>query len=291
MQKRRWLWIVLVAAAVAAVYYAQGGPGEAQELTVGLTPWSSTVPSAQIAKLLLEERGYRVRFEEADVGVVFAGLARGDVDIFTDAWLPTLHASYMERYGDQVETIGTVYRDAPLGWVVPDYVPINSVAELADHVEEFDIDHDGKGEIVGIDPGAGMMQVSPRILEAYDLTGSFELVEGSEFAMLTELSRAIADERWICVLGWSPHWMFAEYDLKYLEEPRGFWKGDDARILVRRGLAQDAPEAVALLREMQISISEMEQMILENEVRDQDPEETARRWIEAHREEVNRWGR
>lgn len=289
MMRRGWLWAVLVLLAVG-IYLGVSGGGEVGQLTIGLTPWSSTTPSAYVAKLVLEDRGYQVSFQEADPGVIFAGLARGDVDLFTDAWLPILHGTYMDRYGEQVEVVGTVYSEADLGWVVPAYVPIDSVEELAGREAEFDIDGDGRGEIVGIDPGAGMMEVSPQVLEAYGLDG-YDLVEGSEFAMLTELGRAIESEQWICVLGWSPHWIFAEYDLKYLEEPKGIWEQDDVRILTRQGLAEDAPDAVALLRDLQISIDDMNQMILAIEVEDQDPETVAREWIEAHRLEVDQWGR
>lgn len=289
MMRRGWVWAGLILVAVAIYLGARGG-GEAGQLTIGLTPWSSTTPSAYVAKLVLEERGYQVRFLEADPGVVFAGLARGDVDLFTDAWLPVLHGNYMDRYGERVELVGTVYSEADLGWVVPAYVPIDSVAELAGRESEFDIDGDGRGEIVGIDPGAGMMEVSPRILEAYGLDG-YDLVEGSEFAMVTELGRAIASERWICVLGWSPHWIFAEYDLKYLEEPRGFWQKDDVRIVTRQALAEDAPDAVAVLRDLKISIADMNEMIRAIEMEDQDPERVAREWIEAHRVQVDQWGR
>lgn len=286
---RRWVWAGVVFLGVALAL-GVSDRDRSKTLTIGLTPWSSTTPSAYVAKVLLEERGYQVSFLEADVGVIFAGLARGDVDLFTDAWLPTLHKSYMERYGDRVEVVGTVYRQADLGWVVPGYVPVNSLAELAGQEAAFDLDGDGRGEIVGIDPGAGMMAVSREVLATYGLDG-YELVEGSEFAMLTELSRALKREGWICVLAWSPHWIFAAYDLKYLEDPKGLWQKDDVRVLTRRGLAEEAPQAVALLRDFQISIDDMNRMILAIEVEDQDPEEVARAWVEAHRPEVDRWGR
>src|SRR5690606_26392031 len=116
-------------------------------------------------------------------------------------------------------------------------LPVNSLAGMAGQKAAFEIDGDGRGKIDGIDPGAGMMAVSREVLATYGLDG-YELVEGSEFAMLTELSRALKREGWICVLAWSPHWIFAAYDLKYLEDPKGLWQKDDVRVLTRRGLAE-----------------------------------------------------
>ena len=50
------------------------------------------------------------------------------------------------------------------------------------------------------------------------------------------------------VTGWNPHWKFAEYDLKYLEDPEGvFGAAEDIHTITRLGLADEMPEAVEVL--------------------------------------------
>ena len=37
--------------------------------------------------------------------------------------------------------------------------------------------------------------------------------------MTAALKSAIANDEEIAVTGWTPHWMFARWDLKYLDDP------------------------------------------------------------------------
>ena len=62
-----------------------------------------------LAKVILEEQGYRVTLKNADIAPIFTSVASGKADVFMDAWLPVTHADYMEQYGDRLETLGTVY--------------------------------------------------------------------------------------------------------------------------------------------------------------------------------------
>src|SRR5699024_8715859 len=75
-------------------------------------------------------------------------------------------------------------------------------------------------EITGIEPGAGVFKASEKAVEEYDLEG-WEVQASSSGAMATALGEAIDNEEPIIVTGWSPHWKFAKYDLKYLEDPKG----------------------------------------------------------------------
>lgn len=262
-----------------------GGRAAKKEITIGMTPWSSTIPTTNIAKILLEEElGYKVNVQKADVGVVFSGLSSGDIDVFLDSWLPNMHKDYMQKYGDKISDVGPIYTEGVLGWVTPAYVEPDSIAELNEYKDKFDNDGDGKGEIVGIEAGAGMMRTSQEIIEGYGL--DFELIESSEWAMMAEADKAIKDNRWIVFLGWSPHWMFAKYDLKYLEDPKGYWKGDEVHALVTKGLEERAPDVVDFLSKFKVDVEDMNQMIYEIEVENKDPVAVARGWIESHQDQV-----
>src|SRR5699024_12789346 len=74
--------------------------------------------------------------------------------------------------------------------------------------------------ITGIEPGAGVFQAAENAVEEYGLDG-WEVQASSSGAMATALGEAIENEEPIIVTGWSPHWKFAEYDLKYLDDPAG----------------------------------------------------------------------
>jgi glycine betaine/proline transport system substrate-binding protein len=76
------------------------------------------------------------------------------------------------------------------------------------------------GRIIGIDPGAGIMAASEKALIEYEL--DYELVEGSDATMVATLKQAIDNNKWVVVTGWAPHWKFATWDLKFLDDPKGF---------------------------------------------------------------------
>ena len=66
------------------------------------------------------------------------------------------------------------------------------------------------------------------------------------------LGDAIRNEEWIAVTGWTPHWMFARWDLKYLEDPEGvFGEAEEIHTLTRVGLKEDMPEVYAFLDNFQ----------------------------------------
>ena len=43
--------------------------------------------------------------------------------------------------------------------------------------------------------------------------------------MVAELKKAYNNQKPIIITGWSPHWMFSSFDLKYLEDPKGSFGG------------------------------------------------------------------
>src|SRR5690606_11831561 len=156
---------------------------------------------------LLEEQGYEVGLTNVDAAPLFQGLADGDIDLFLDGWLPDTHSDYWEEHGDSLEQVGVWFDNARLSIAVPDYVEIDSLADLADGADTFG------GRIVGIEPGAGLMRVTgDDVMPTYGLD-DFQLLEGSTPTMLTELQTAIENEEPIVVTLWHPHWAYAKFPI------------------------------------------------------------------------------
>ncbi len=62
-------------------------------------------------------------------------------------------------------------------------------------------------QIIGIDPGSGLMKAAAKAIRDYGLDG-WTLVEGSGTAMTAALDKAYSAKQPIIVTGWTPHWMF-----------------------------------------------------------------------------------
>ena len=217
-----------------------GGSGGGDTITLGYIPsWTDGLSTAYLLDNRLTAMGYTVEHEQiTEAGVLYAGLAQGDVDMFPSAWPEVTHASYMEEYGDDIEDIVAYYEGAVLNLAVPPYIDdINSIEDLAGQADRFG------GRIVGIEPGAGITEATQdKVIPGYGLD-DYELVTSSTAAMITELENAIKAEEDIVVTLWTPFWAMPAYDMKALEDPEGhFGEAEALHHLGRTGFKEDFPD-------------------------------------------------
>lgn len=253
--------------------------GDSKTVTFGVTPWTSTIPPTKVAKLLLEDMGYTVKEKNADAGGVYTGLSRGDLDVFMDAWLPDMHANYMNRYKNQLEDLAVSYKEGELGWVIPSNIEgIDSIEDLKGKENLFG------GKVYGIEEGAGMTVTSKEMIEEYGL--DLEYVASSEGGMLAQASKFIKSGDPVLFLGWRPHPMFVDYDLKVLEDPKGFFKTSEVHVVVNNGLKEKSPEVHKFLSNWSMPVEDIEEMIVKIED-GANEEEVAQEWIDNNQDKVN----
>ncbi len=224
---------------------ADGGSGSGDTITLGFIPsWTDGLSTAYLLANQLEQLGYNVEMEElTEAGVLYAGLSKGDIDIYPSAWSEVTHAEYMDEFGDQIEDLGAYYDNASLTIAVPSYTDIDSLDELKANADKFD------GQIVGIEPGAGLTGVTENsMMPAYDLEGSYSLVTSSTATMLTELGSAIDKKEDIVVTLWRPFWAYNEYDVKDLKDPLGAMGDSEAlHFLGKKGFSEQYPDIADLI--------------------------------------------
>ncbi len=142
-------------------------------------------------------------------------------------------------------------------------------------------------QIIGIDPGAGIMSSTEEAIDVYDL--ELDVLEGSDAAMTAELSTAIEQEEWIVVTGWTPHWKFAEWDLKFLDDPESvFGEEETIEIMGRPGLADDMPEVREFLENFYWGDEEIGE-VMEMNAEVDDFLGNAQTWIEQNEDLVDEW--
>ena len=239
---------------------AAGSMAHAQDqgtVNLAYVEWSSEVASTNVIAAVLEQVGFEVELTSLSAAAMFQALSTGDADAIVAAWLPTTHAEYMERVGDNTEDLGPNLDGTKLGLVVPEYTDVDSIADLNDNADSFN------GEIIGIDPGAGLMALTEEVVDTYDL--GLNLRSGSGATMTAALASAIQNEEDVVVTGWTPHWMFARFDLKYLEDPENVYGGaEQIHTVVRSGLEEDMPEAYAILDAFEWTPEQMGEVMLMN---------------------------
>ncbi len=288
----------LVAAAALAMTACsnQGGQGDTASSSSGsakpaasgghvklaYVEWSSCTAATNVVKSALEKKGYTVDAVSVSGAAMYSAIANGDADATVCAWLPTTQANYYAKTKDRLDNLGPNMNGTRLGLVVPDYVTIDSIDQLAANADKFD------DRIVGIDPGAGEMDLTQKVVKQYDLP--LKLVAGSGATMTAALKSAIDNHKWVVVTGWTPHWMWARWKLKYLADPKNIY-GDAENIdtLARKGLKQDDPGAYAVLDAFHWTAEDMQQVMAAAREPGSDPASAAKAWVTAHAAKVDAW--
>lgn len=226
-----------------------GNDGDKGTITMGYIPsWTDGLSTAYLLQNKLEEAGYTVEHEQLnDAAVVYTALASGDIDIYPSAWSEFTHKQYMDKYSDKIEDYGAYYGNARLTWAVPEYMDdVNSIEDLKGQADRFG------GQIVGIEPGAGLTKASQETIDGYELDG-YNLSTSSTPAMLSELKSATDAEEDIVVTLWRPFWANAKFPVKDLEDPKGTL-GDTEGLhwLARDGFEEDNPEVAEWLKGLKL---------------------------------------
>ncbi|WP_339220151.1 glycine betaine ABC transporter substrate-binding protein [Paenibacillus sp. FSL H8-0332] len=281
--KRRPLILLMLLMAVVLV----AGCSSNNNSTVKLAyvAWDSEIASTNVVKEVLETKlGMKVEMLQVDAGPMWAGIADGSADAMVAAWLPSTHASYVEKYGKDIEDAGVNLDGTKTGLAVPAYMEINSIEDLNNAEVAATLDK----RIIGIEPGAGIMTATEKALEAYGLS-DYTLLESSSAAMAQELQKAFDKNEPIVVTGWTPHWMFANMDLKYLDDPKNVYGGaEQIHTMVRKGLKEDMPDVHKFLSQFKWTAEDMEQVMVKIQG-GQSPEEAAKDWVESNEAKVNEW--
>ena len=278
-------------------------PSGAEQKTVRLSyvEWSETVAATNMIKTVIQEKlGHVCEIVPMTADKMWEAVATGKVDGMVAAWLPTTHGHYYEQYKDQIVDLGPNMVGTQIGLVVPDitvgrqtassgqrnepYIKAISIEDLKKYPDKFN------RRIIGIDSEAGIMKKTREAMRKYGLY-NYELVKGSEVSMVAELSNAIRKQRWIVVTGWEPHWKFARWKLKFLDDPKNVYGGkEEIHTIVRKGLKDDMPDVYRFLDNYNWAPADLEQlMIWIQEDEGMYPGEKALRYMRYHGDQVQSW--
>ena len=281
--------LVLVMALTVAAFVAGcggGGGGSAESanktLTLGDIGWTEDVAVDNLTKVVLEEDlGYKeVELKTLDVGLLFEGVAGGDLDAFQDVWMPN-HEQLLAEVENDVEHLDPWYQGkTSFGLAVPTYMKgVNNIADL---------NQSGAERIIGIEPGAVISEkVEKNVIPEYNLTLEYE--PSSTAAMLAEVERLYKDKEPFVFPPWCPSTHCNEYDYRYLEDPKNALGNLDqpAKIsaIVNEDLSDDDPVAYAFINNLKLNEDEL--VSLEKEIeKAETPIAGTKAWLEDNRDVV-----
>ncbi|RRH75478.1 choline ABC transporter substrate-binding protein [Falsigemmobacter faecalis] len=225
--------------------------------------WTDIAATTASASVILEALGYETETKVLALPVTFAGLAKGDLDVYLGAWMPTMEAD-LGPYRDkgEIDVVRTNLTGAKYTLAVNEAgaaLGIKDFADIAAHKDALN------GKIYGIEPGNDGNRIILEMLEgdAFGLKG-FEIVESSEQGMVAEAARATKSGKPIVFLGWEPHPMNANMALTYLTGGDAHFGPDFGGAVVdtttRKGYVAECPNTGKLLQNLEFTLA------MENEI-------------------------
>lgn len=286
---------------VLLAVFVLAGPVQAEQKQVkfGSVNWPGVTVKTHVVSELASALGYQTQINQLQVPATFKALAMGQLDVFMGTWLPT-QKNYVDPYleDDKMVLLTENLSDTKYKNAVPKYVwdaGVHSMEDLnkPEFQKKFDRNGDGTPEFYGIEPGNDGNKV---IIDAIDndtySLGEWDLVPSSTSGMLSQVKKAAKNKEWIVFLGWEPHWMNLEWDLKYLKDPKHIWgKPGTTRVLtgVRTGLQDDAPNLTNMLEQIKIKPDWQSAWIKGYSQEGKAPDKVARDWIAANKDIVKKW--
>lgn len=274
--------------AVAALSLGVGSASAAEPIKMAVTDWADVLATANVAKYVLETKlNQPVKFVNADIGIQYEGVARGDLDIMVGGWLPVTHAVYYAKYKNDMDDVGIIYTGGKNGWAVPAYVPESELSSIAD-LNKPDVKSKLGDTIQGIGPGAGLMQASEKTVQAYGLSG-YHLQSSSEAGMLAAVQRAYQTKQWVVATVWSPHWLWQKWKMRYLKDPKGTLGGEEQiHAFASKQFAGKFPRADVFFKHFKLKLPDVEAIEFDGNSTN-DYATAAKKFVDAHPDEVKAW--
>jgi glycine betaine/proline transport system substrate-binding protein len=285
------LGFLLVAGAFLIGACGGGGAGGSDEtVNFGTVDWPEAIAKTNVASTIVDALGYQTEVQELGVPTVFQGLDTGDLDVFVEAWFPTMQTNFDEV--DDVESVTTNLEEATFSIAVNQEAceaGVNSHEDLARFADRFE--EGGTPTVYGLEPGNDGNQVVLDMIEndQYNL-GGWKLVESSTNGMLSEVDRRLGDGEWVAWTGWAPHWMNNRYNMCLLEDPEEAWGGPShVETLVNNEFPEQFPELYTFFEQMVVTPEIQRELIDGIDNSGLSPEEFALQWLRDNPEVTDNW--
>lgn len=284
------------------------GGGSGVTLKAGVFSWTAaeieTDILADIAKAHPSLGVANITTTNVDPAPGWVGLQKGSLDFLTEVNLPN-QQTFADKAKATTQLVSQTYGGATQGWFVPKYLVqsggaaqgLTSVSQLADASWAKKVG----GTLYDDDPGWVTTTENTARIKAFGL--KLKHVTSSDAALVAQVERAYARKQPILFYFYHPHWLFQKLDLVQLKEPKPytstcFTSGGPSDCAIptlsawtaeNKDLVTKAPKFAALLKKFQISLSDLEQLLAENNAKGSTPAQLASEWVKAHASEIDQW--
>ena len=302
------------AALVGAAMAVAGTAQAADPIKIPLHNWNSQLVGAEIVGRILEEGGHEVEYVPADSGAVYEAMCEGDIDLVHEVWQGAFGVAF-EKQVDKGCVVDAATHDAKTReewWYpayveevcpgLPDWEALNTCAEKFATAETKP-----KGRFLG-GPAEWLKKDDERVA---GLEMNFQVINaGSADALWAELAIASEKKQPIVLFNWTPNFIEAVYDGKFVEFPE-YFEGcrEDAskgvnpntthdcgnpkdgylKIGVWEGFPGKNPEAYAIVQKINFSNLDIAVMSKLVDIDKMEVEDAATKWMDDNEAKWRAW--
>jgi glycine betaine/proline transport system substrate-binding protein len=269
-----------------------GGASSDDTVNFGTVDWPEAIAKTNVSATIAQALGYKTEIQELGVPTVFKGLEQGDLDVFVEAWFPTMQTNFDAVNQDDVKSVTTNLPDATFSIAVNKEAcdaGVRSHEDLNKFADRFA--EGGTPTIYGLEPGNDGNQVVLDMIknDTYNL-GDWKLVESSTNGMLSEVDRRLGNGEWVAWTGWEPHWMNNKYDMCLLDDPEQAWGGPShVETLVNANFPEKFPELYTFFEQMKVTKAIQADLIDRIDNSGKEPKQAALDWLRENPDVTDQW--
>ena len=308
------LWQGWISGDMAAAAPAEAAADSSDPIRIPLHNWSSQLVGAEVVGGILEEAGFSVEYVPSDSQVVYQSMCDGDIELVHEVWEGAFGVAFQEQVDKGCvldwATHNAVTREE--WWYpiyveeqcpgLPDWQALNDCAHLFATAETGD-----KGRFLG-GPVDWLKGDEERV---EGLGMNFEVVNaGSAATLWAELDAASVDNTPIVLFNWTPNFVEAVYEGRFIEFPTfedacrtdPEWGinselthdcGNPADGYLKTGVGEHFPEkwptAAAIVQRMDFTNPMLAAMAAAVDVDGKEPSEAAQEWLAANEDLWQGW--
>ena len=200
----------------------------AKEIKMGKADWDTGYFQAEVYKKALEKMGYKVTGPTVMKPQVFyVAAAAGDMDLWVNGWFEN-HNTYVTEAMGKVKPVGYVVEKGGLqGYLIDkktaDKFNIKSIMDIKKHAKEFDINDDGKADMVACPPGWGCEKIITKHFEELGLGEFINPLKADYSASMADAISRYKNGKSILFYTWTPNWSVGTLklgkDVVWIEAP------------------------------------------------------------------------
>ncbi|QKP76956.1 ABC transporter substrate-binding protein [Methyloligella sp. GL2] len=290
-------------------------PESKDTIKLAMNEWTGQHITTKIAGEVLKKMGYNVEYVTAGYIPQVQGIMDGDITATLEVWEHTIEGNYDKAVDSKKAVgLGDTGITTKEGWIYPSYVK-EQCPELPDWKALKNPDCAKLFATADTYPKARLIDYptdwAPDNVERIKALG-LDIVakpSGSEGSSVAELKSAITRKKPVLIMFYSPHWIFAKYDIDWVELPKSEpacyddpkwgpnpdathdcgWPQGWVRKLGWAGTEKKWPRAYRFLEAYKIDNKLQEDLLLKIDFEGEDLDKAVAEWMDANPDVWKAW--